>query len=306
MVASVLDSGLLDKIITMADGFDGFFDRDRVRAEIDVLTAEFAQSGLACPTALLTHTTVMRGLLVPLADSELSCALSRLWAVTTYADDVASHDRAEAEALLQAVMLADRPVRSPIVGALRHATDELGRFCDPLFLAIHKSFVCRSAVGVLMEAEFTPTVSDEVDTEYVRALTGFAEPWALSLQFVDPCLRVATNWGFWVAALSPMVTFINGLNDVLSFYKEAIDGTDFQGSRVYRRAVREGVPYLDSYRETLDAGLAAHQQILRLATDEQRPHLDRYLTGYLHWHLRSPRYRLQDLRPSLTPIDPTR
>ncbi|ANZ14768.1 hypothetical protein O1L44_02150 [Streptomyces noursei] len=302
--AGVLVSGLVDEIIAMTDSFDGVFDRDRVRAEVEALAAEFVAAGLACPTAHISHLTVMRGLMLPIADSSLSCALSRVWVLATYADDVvACRDRAEAEAILRAGMLADRPVRSPLAGAMRRALDEVGRFCDPTFLAVYKSLYYRSVVGVLMEAEFTPTVSDEIDTEYVRVLTGFCDFWFITLQFAAPCLHTGTNWGFWTAALSSMVAFLDDFNDVLSFSKEAINGTDFRASLVYRRSVQENISYLDSYRRTLDGGVAAYRRILRLATDEQRPHLDRYMTGFIYWHLRSARYGWQAIQPSLTPLD---
>ncbi|MFC5664276.1 hypothetical protein ACFP3U_14945 [Kitasatospora misakiensis] len=72
------------------------------------------------------------------------------------------------------------------------------------------------------------------------------------------------------------------------------------GSRIHRRAVAERIPYLAAYRQVLAGGLAAHRRrILDLATEEQRPHLDRYLTGFTHWQLHSRRYRWHDLYPGL-------
>ncbi|GGX08910.1 hypothetical protein [Streptomyces noursei] len=194
-------------------------------------------------------------------------------------------------------------MRSPLAGAMRRALDEVGRFCDPMFLAVYKSLYCRSVVGVLMEAEFAPTVNDEIDTEYVRALTGFCDFWFIALRFAAPCLHTGTNWGFWAAVFSFMVAFLNDFIDVLSFCKEAIDGTDFRAGLVYRRSVQENISYLDSCRRTFDSGVAAHRRILRLATEEQRPHLDRYMTGFIYWHLRSARYGWQAIRPSVTSID---
>ncbi|MFF4381808.1 hypothetical protein [Kitasatospora sp. NPDC001547] len=47
----------------------------------------------------------------------------------------------------------------------------------------------------------------------------------------------------------------------------------------------------------------SNRRILDLATDEQRPHLDRYMKAFAFWHLRCRRYRWQDVYPGLTPID---
>ncbi|WP_327596769.1 hypothetical protein [Streptomyces chartreusis] len=108
---------------------------------------------------------------------------------------------------------------------------------------------------------------------------------------------------FWSAVLSPGVTFLNDINDVLSFYKEAVHGHDFTTSRIYRHSVRENIPYLTAYRRTLDSGLAAYHRALSPATPEQRPHLDRYMTAFAYWHLHSSRYRWQHIHPHLTPLD---
>lgn len=303
LVADVLAAGLVDEIIAPTDGFDGTFDRAQARAEVAALEAEFRASGVDCPTAHISHLTLMRALMMPLADNSLSYALSRVWVLATYVDDLVSQGRSETEAILRAGLLTGRSARSPVVDALHRAFDEMGKFADPMFLAVFKSFYYWSTVGVLMEAELTPAVDDDIDTEYVRAASGFCEAWFFMLQFAGPCLRARANWGFWTQVFSSTVAFLIDFNDMLSFYKEAIHGTDFRTGRLYRRCVQEGIPYLDSYRRALDSGMTAYRRILRLADDGQRPHLDRYMRAYIHWHLRSARYRWQALYPSLTPLD---
>jgi hypothetical protein len=61
-----------------------------------------------------------------------------------------------------------------------------------------------------------------------------AEFWSATLQFVDPSLEFCGNVGFWAGALHPMVDFLNEFSDVLSFYKEAMDGRDLISSKPYR------------------------------------------------------------------------
>jgi len=111
------------------------------------------------------------------------------------------------------------------------------------------------------------------------------------------------NRAFWSAALSSCVAFLNDVNDILSFYKEAVHGGDFLASRIYRRSVSENIPYLAAYRRSLGSGLAANRRVLDLATDEQRPHLDRYMTAFAYFHFHCRRYRWHDIYPGLTPID---
>jgi len=302
-VAGVLDSGLVDEMIARTAGFDPTVDLAQVRANIDMLTDEFAAFGITVSAATIRDLTLMRALLVPVADDALALALDRLWVFTLDADDLCCHDPVEAEAIMRDGMLAGRSASSPYTGYIQHMFTEVARFCDPTFLAVYKTFFYNGITGVLMEAEFTPGVSDEIDSDFVRTFNGYGQFWFTSLQFVDPCLSAHRNSAFWSAALSSCDAFLSDMNDVLSFYKEAVHGEDFVVSRIYRRSVQENIPYLAAYRRCFDGGLAAYRRILDLASDEQRPHLDRYMTGYVYWHFHSRRYRWQDIYPGLPPID---
>ncbi|OLZ63810.1 hypothetical protein AV521_37635 [Streptomyces sp. IMTB 2501] len=303
MVTSVLSSGLVDRMIALNETFDPPVDLTQARADAGVLNSEFAAFGVAVPDATTAHVTLMRALMVPIADDALALAVDRIWVFTTRIDDVCCRDLAEAEAVLRGGMLPEVPASSPNARYIRHMFNEIARFCDPTFLAVFKTFFYNAMTGVVMEAEFAPEASDKIDSDFVRVFNGFSQFWFVSLQFTDPCLNAHRDRAFWSAALSSCVTFLNDANDVLSFYKEAVDGEDFIASRIYRRSVSENIPYLAAYRRCLDSGLAAYHRILDLATDEQRPHLDRYMRGFTYWHFHCRRYRWHDIYPGLTPID---
>ncbi|MER5636621.1 hypothetical protein ABT095_06685 [Kitasatospora sp. NPDC002227] len=304
MVASVLDSGLIEEAIARTDGFDPPVDLARARSDAQVLTAELAAFGVEVPAATIGNITLMRAMMVPIADPAIALAVDRIWVFTTNVDDVCSHDRAAAEALLQAGLLPGAPAAaSPNARYVRHMFEQVAPYCDPTFLATFKSFFHNAITGVLMEAEFTPEVADEVDSDFVRVFNGFSQFWFTSLQFADPCLDAGRHRAFWAAALSSGVAFLNDINDVLSFYKEAVHGEDFLIGRIHRQSLKEGIPYLAAYRRSFDSGLAACRRTLDLATEEQRPYVDRYLTGFAYWHLHCRRYRWQDVYPGLAMID---
>ncbi|MDQ1023131.1 hypothetical protein QF035_000713 [Streptomyces umbrinus] len=303
MVASVVDSGLVDEMIALTEAFDPPVDLARARAHADVLTTEFALFGVTVPAATTCNITLMRALMVPIVDDALALALDRIWVFTTNTDDVCCHDPAEAEAILRAGALPEQGASSPNTRYIRHMFNEVAPFCDPTFLAVFKTFFYNAITGVLMEAEFTPEASDEVDSDFVRVFNGFSQFWFTALQFTDPCLGAQHNRAFWSAALSSCVAFLNDINDVLSFYKEAVHGGDFLAGRIYRRSVSENIPYLTAYRRSLDSGLASYRRVLDLATDEQRPYLDRYMTAFAYFHFHCRRYRWHDVYPGLTPID---
>ncbi|MFF4368335.1 hypothetical protein [Streptomyces sp. NPDC001594] len=303
MVAGLLDSGLLDGLVAFAGAYEPPLDRAAARTRAGLLAAEFEAFGIAVPAATIRTITTMRGLMVPVAEAGLALALDRVWVFGTYLDDLCSREPAEAEAVLREALLPERAPARPTTRYLRHLFAGIAPFCDPTFLAVYRAFLHNALVGVLMEAEFTPDVSDGVDSDFVRAYNGFSQFWFVSLQFTDPCLEARTNRAFWSASLCSGVTFLNDVNDVLSSYKEAVDGADFVRSRLHRDSVREGAPYRAVARRTLDGGLTARDRILALATDDQRPHLERYTAGYVYFHLRCRRYRWNDVYPALTPID---
>ncbi|MBO1413550.1 hypothetical protein [Streptomyces sp. FH025] len=303
MVAEVLASGLVDGMIVRTASFGPPVNDVQCRTAVDVLTAEFEAFGVDVPAATTGHITRMRALMVPIDDDALALAVDRIWVFTTHTDDVCCHDRAEAAAVLRAGLLPDARPSSPTARYVRHMFGEIARFCDPTFLAVWRNFFYNAITGVLMEAEFDPEVSDGIDSDFVRAFNGFSQFWFTTLQFTAPCLRADTHRAFWSAALSSCVAFLNDVNDVVSFYKEAVHGADFATGRIHRRAVAERIPYLEAYREVLAGGEAARHRILDLATEEQRPHLDRYMTGFTYWQLRCRRYRWQDVYPGLAVID---
>ncbi|GHB62645.1 hypothetical protein GCM10010306_065360 [Streptomyces umbrinus] len=85
-------------MIALTEAFDPPVDlaRARAHAHADVLTTEFALFGVTVPAATTYNITLMRALMVPIADEALALALDRIWVFTTNADDVCCHDPAEA------------------------------------------------------------------------------------------------------------------------------------------------------------------------------------------------------------------
>ncbi|WP_327596770.1 hypothetical protein [Streptomyces chartreusis] len=156
MVADVLADGLVEAMIDFTGPFDPPVDHAQARASADLLSAEFAAWNLPVPAATIRHITLMRALMVPLTDPALALAVDRIWVFTTHTDDVCSHDRAEAESVLQAGILPETPAMSAHTRFIRHMFHKIAPFCDPVFLAASKTFFYTAITGVLMEADFTP------------------------------------------------------------------------------------------------------------------------------------------------------
>ncbi|MER7702430.1 hypothetical protein ABTX81_05970 [Kitasatospora sp. NPDC097605] len=281
---------------------------DRPQAEFCAITIdnELRNAGFHCPPSLIHDLVAMQQLLVPAPDDALALALARAYVFWVHLDDTCGRSRSGVLDLFADIGTGPRPPG-------RHASRfsdyaelvfaDLAGFCSPAFLGIYRSFIHEALTGVLLETECGTDRHRFLDTGYIRSRSGFCEAYATALQFVDPCMDFVENLAFWGAAMGQLVVFLNDINDVLSFYKEALDGRDFTVSSIYGESVRNGIPYRDAYRAKLDSGLRAQRRIIELAGPERTPHVENYLHGYWYWHLHVDRYGWGDLIPGLERIE---
>lgn len=296
MIDSVVDSGLLQALLSRIEECHPQLDPERRRRHRQAVLRELTEAGIFCPAELANDLALMQQMMVPTENEDLSLTLARVHIFTTLLDDVCSHSRAETLNMLRAL---EGDAVSPYAVYAQHMLREVGRYCDSTFLAIFRSFFHESLVGILMEADLTPEADDSVDADYVRVRTGFCGFWFSMLQFMHPSMEFTKNTRFWGSCLPSMSNFLIDINDTLSCYKEAIDGGEFTGSRIYRRALGQGIPYEEAWRAMLAHGIQAENHILAMADDTQRPFVERYTSGYYAWHLHADRYRWRDHFPHI-------
>ncbi|KAI0670030.1 isoprenoid synthase domain-containing protein [Trametes maxima] len=128
---------------------------------------------------------------------------------------------------------------------------------------------------------------------YLRQKTGYGLAYA-AFNFVkgwrDPCDNI------YLQLIPEIDQFACSLNDVLSFYKESLDGeTD---NYVHVRAGAEQKDPIAVLRELCDETLRVIDNIKALTTSD--PQLNSiccsFLTGFIEFHLQAKRYKLEDLR----------
>ncbi|MEV7598131.1 hypothetical protein AB0O91_12215 [Kitasatospora sp. NPDC089797] len=298
---AVVRAGYPRRLEALADGHVPAADPGEVRAEAEFLTAELAAFGVHCDRAYVELMSAYRQLMIPVEDPELGLALSRDCLVPLVVDDACGRDGADAHRALGAAMLRGggqvRHSRAALDSALHplsvyteHSFNELARFCSAELLSLHKEFYYQSFIGVVLETGFTPDVSDGIDTEYTRQRSGFCEFYATVAAVAYDCLDFVPNLRYWGATLRFWVDYLNLINDLMSCYKEVLNG-EFSSNSIHRRAVQGGLSRLDAYAYTFDRARTAHHRILAAADPRQRPHVLRYLQGYVHWHATSERYR---------------
>ncbi|MDS1272667.1 hypothetical protein RIF23_20490 [Lipingzhangella sp. LS1_29] len=302
MVGDVIHSGLFGQAAEMGRLYRPQVNRAQIAREIEVLTSEFQDYGINVPRALIKDLVLMRGIQLPTSEDKLALALSRAYVFGTYADDICCRSRNDSFDLLQGCVSRQPGETSQLGSYADMMLNELGEFSDKEFMGPFGIFFYMGVLGCVVENEFAEDVTDSIDTQYVRSLTGFCEMWFTSLQFLDPCLYFSRNMGFWAPSLSFMVKFLNDFNDLLSFYKEAVNEHDFAVSRIYRNAIRSRKAYVDCYGDTLNSGVDAYHRIMDLGNEEQRPFLENYMQGFIYWHLHVKRYRWWEVYPDIYPV----
>ncbi|OCH85964.1 terpenoid synthase [Obba rivulosa] len=126
--------------------------------------------------------------------------------------------------------------------------------------------------------------------EYRRVRSSVAEAYA---HFVWEKARFPDVHAY-VQAIPDAILFIGYLNDILSFYKEELEGE--VGNYVGDRALVSGKSSLETLREIIDEAAAASDRIHKILGDgEARDAWDAFVTGGIAFHVIDPRYRLQEV-----------
>ncbi|SDM41326.1 Trichodiene synthase (TRI5) [Allokutzneria albata] len=304
MLAEVARAGYPQQIQRLTEGFSPGVDEGDVESEARALVAELQELGVECDQRLARYLCTFRRLVLPVEDDALGLDLSRTYLYPTIIDDACGRRHSEVFRTLGTGMMKGivTPARhraaadsslTPNSAAVDYMFNRIAEHCDADFLSTHKAFFYQSFIGIMFESQYAADASDQIDTEYVRNRTGFCEYYFSSLALAYDCLDFTGNLAFWGAALGRMVDYLNDLNDLISCYKEFLEG-DFPANTVFRRAAHRGTSFLDAYAWTFDRGMSAYRRILELANPEQRPHVERYLKGYIHWHLTCGRYRWEE------------
>lgn len=267
------------------------------------LQEEFEVWGLRCPLPLFRHMTAMRALLVPLDDDELAYAITRIWLVAPLMDDICE---ASPEANLMVLRAAaGQGDGSALSKYCQFMFAELERLASPVFVLVLRMMFYKSFIGTLFESHLAQhaTPVHEQTCDYIRHYNGICEFFFLSLQFKGGSLAYPGNAAFWADIMSPCVAYLNDFNDVLSIYKEAVNGGDFAASRMFLKSLGSDAPsYADVYQSTLRSGMTSYEAIARTAARhgiDAQAYLVHFMRGFVYWQLHCPRYRWRELFPNL-------
>lgn len=138
---------------------------------------------------------------------------------------------------------------------------------------------------------------------YLRLKTGIAEPFA-HFCFPEELYPEQQYFHIYLPVLQDLCDYINHTNDILSFYKESMLGTEGL-TYIPNYATTHGCTLTTSLLEVCESVarnvsnirtvLANHPQLLE-TTEE-------FFHGYITWHINQARYQLEDIPVVLIPQD---
>ncbi|KAI0073461.1 terpenoid synthase [Panus rudis PR-1116 ss-1] len=128
--------------------------------------------------------------------------------------------------------------------------------------------------------------------EYFRSKGGVAEPYAV---FMWPS-TVCSDPLSYVQAIPDAMNFINLLNDVFSFYKEAINGETGNYINKYAQAHAKSIE--DAVQDAVHKVVQSAERVRGiLCMGPARDAWEEFASGYAHFHLYCKRYRLVEVVP---------
>ncbi|KJA14331.1 hypothetical protein HYPSUDRAFT_80866 [Hypholoma sublateritium FD-334 SS-4] len=124
---------------------------------------------------------------------------------------------------------------------------------------------------------------------FLRQMSGAAESYGLML---FPRNLVLNSY---IQSLPEVANFLNFSNDVLSFYKEELEGDNVNYISV--RARCQGVPAITAFQQLSDEVARCHAQVCKILEMDQAAYdiWKKFTYGYTVFHLSCDRYRFAEL-----------
>ncbi|KAJ3554930.1 hypothetical protein NM688_g2850 [Phlebia brevispora] len=188
---------------------------------------------------------------------------------------------------------AGLPQRLPL---LQYFADSLSSM-STYFLPFAARAIVNSALVYMNRNVFDKEASEmpihEAARQYIewkRLQNGMAEAYAL---FIWDKHSFSSIHSF-IQAVPEVVLCVNYMNDILSFYKEELEGdvTNYIHERAKVTGRETNAVLFDVVNDTIEAVKRARDIV---QGDAERAAVDAFVAGYTVFHVYSPRYRLLDL-----------
>ncbi|KIJ32779.1 hypothetical protein M422DRAFT_116187, partial [Sphaerobolus stellatus SS14] len=182
---------------------------------------------------------------------------------------------------------------------VKHFTLESPKHFGPYGCAAIVKSTLDTLMGYIIEGKYpegiTASVSSARFPRYLRIKTGNSEAfWAfLWPEYLFP---EETHLKLLIPTAPDIVEVIDTVNDILSFYKESVVGSE-ENTYIMNCARMKGTTPVEEIRREYKRQLELINDIRKALTENEKARAvwDTFIHGYLRWHLNMDRYRLDEI-----------
>ncbi|KAF9883631.1 hypothetical protein FE257_003103 [Aspergillus nanangensis] len=193
-----------------------------------------------------------------------------------------------------------QPPKSPLLASMfRFVGTMRSEFGSYSWSTIFKSMI-EFISGCVIEHRYNGRVRPAVGAVsfpyYLRQRAGIAEPFA-HFAFPQTLYPEEIYLDHYILILEDMSDFVNYVNDVLSFYKESILGSE-DVNYICNSATTQGVSTLAALGQTCDKAIQSVKNIRSVLASkpEMLCTTEQFLQAYISWYIIQTRYHLDDLQ----------
>jgi hypothetical protein len=192
--------------------------------------------------------------------------------------------------------------QDPVVGYLFHLiATEIPKYYGPISSSCILKSTLDYCIGSIIECEYPNGVSVPPSSSrfprYLRRKTGASESF-VHFMFPDVVFPEKQYMGTYLPAIPDIIEIVDRTNDIMSFYKECVVGTE-ENNFIVTSAKLQGCDPVSMLDEVC-------QDLVRLSTDVKATldlipggHLKEaffiYIKGFIMWHITGKRYRLDEI-----------
>ncbi|KAJ7706343.1 isoprenoid synthase domain-containing protein [Mycena rosella] len=209
-----------------------------------------------------------------------------------YLDDVFKKD-VEVVSLFNQRFFEHAPQGDPVLDCFAQVLLELGSHFERVVSNIMVTSTLNAVSALTLEAStqgMTMSPSALGYPTFSRVMSGASEAYAL---FIFPCDLALPGF---VQTLQQVMIFINNGNDILSFYKEDLDGESV--NRISFLAAQSGRSKQAVLAELVEEAIKAYTNVLAILAPkpEALAAFRAFAAGYIGFHATATRYRLDELK----------
>ncbi|KAG6021739.1 hypothetical protein E4U41_002417 [Claviceps citrina] len=215
-----------------------------------------------------------------------------------YIDNEASPDRLNMLKGFAQKLLKHEPHENPYHDHLaRLITNDAGKLFGPFATSCIITSCLDYIVGCGLELEYPngfPAMSESLPG-WVRRKTGNSDAYSFFL-FPEAVYPEDRLLGHFLAAIPDVVEWINNMNDILSYYKERIVGSEgncyiANGARILGETelevLRKTAEHTEVVQDRITAVLSRKEELLKP--------WKHFANGYIKYHMHAKRYKLKDI-----------